>query len=178
MNLTVVPGFTENWFPQQSRDALTALAVSVADVPGRIVEFGSWEGLSTVVLAKAVHPRSVDAVDTWTGSPGEISEQLATKRDVYAKFRANVAHYTRGNVTAFRCGWRDYALGPTAFCFIDAEHSYQEVRDNVEAVMPWMAAGGILCGDDAHHPPIRQALDDVFGLGTLDFDATMWIRRC
>lgn len=183
----VLPGFVENWFPTESCAALARLAVSVADIEGMIVEIGSWEGRSTIALANAAHPRTIQAVDTWAGSPGEISADLASKRDVFAKWSANVQHYTKGNVQANRMPWRQFHndmrnagpfdTPPIALLFIDAEHTYDEVHDTVLSFLPYMAPGSVICGDDSHHPPIRHAIDDLFGIGTLEFEATLWIHR-
>lgn len=185
--MTVLPGFVENWFSRPSCDALASLVRRVVDVDGMIVELGSWEGRSTIALANAAHPRIVHAVDTWAGSPGEISGELAVKRDVFARWEANVAHYTKGNVRPQRMGWRQffndlrnygpYDSPPVALLFIDAEHTYEEVHDTILAFLPYMTPGGIICGDDAHHPPIRHALDDIFGLDKLEFAATLWISQ-
>lgn len=169
--------FTEEWFSQASQDVLTDLARSVADVPGRIVEVGSWEGRSTVALANAVHPRVIHAVDTWTGSPGEPSEILAGQRDVFATWQANIAALTAGNVEAHHMDWRAYHAttpGPIALAFIDACHSYDEVRDNIMAFLPLIAPGGVLCGDDQHHPPIRKALMDCLPARDVFLKASMW----
>ena len=73
--------FTENWFDQVSQDRLAELGRLVDNVPGVIVEIGSWEGRSTCVLANAIRPREVIAIDTWQGSPGEISHDLAAERE-------------------------------------------------------------------------------------------------
>lgn len=165
MSLTEqVDRFGEAWFSPENQEALAACGRRVAGVDGLIVEVGSWAGRSTVALANAVHPRVVHAVDTWAGSPGEVSADLAAERDVFAQFLANVADLTAGNVEPHRMGWREYIptiTGPVALAFIDAEHTYVEVRDNVTALLPLMAAGGILCGDDAHHPPVIQALNET-----------------
>jgi predicted O-methyltransferase YrrM len=172
----MTPGFTEEWFPEQSQARLAELAESVADVPGAIIEIGSWEGRSTIALANAVHPRTVNAVDTWLGSPGEVSSQLAAERDVFAQFKANVYEWTAGNVLAHRMGWRDFVNGgrfsPVAFVFIDAEHTYDEVRDTIAAFVPLMSPGGVICGDDAHHPPVRQAALEAFP--DAQHVATLW----
>jgi predicted O-methyltransferase YrrM len=169
--------FTEEWFDSLSQDRLATLARSVDNVPGIIVEIGSWEGRSTCVLANAIRPRPVIAVDTWHGSPGEISAELAAKRDVFGQFITNVKVLTGGNVCPVRKGWREFVptiSDPVALCFIDAEHTYTEVRDNIAAILPLMAPGGIICGDDAGHPPVRQAVlemlhpnDDVLVLGNV-----------
>jgi predicted O-methyltransferase YrrM len=172
--------YTEDWFGIDSCNALAKLTHRIAEVEGIIVEIGAWEGRSTVALAKAAWPRRVNSVDTWAGSPGEISAELAAERDVYQTWRANVDAGTDGNVNEYRMGWRDYlptVKQPVALAFIDAEHTYTEVRDNIAALLPLMAPGGIICGDDAHHPPVQQALLELFDPHDVTLDATLWIWR-
>lgn len=167
--------FTENWFDLPSQQALVDLYYLTANLEGGIVEVGSWEGRSSVALANACHPHTLHCVDTWEGSPGEISRELACQRDVFAQFTENIGMLTAGNVEAHRMGWRDYFAANTTrvrFLFIDAEHTYREVKDNIEAALPLMGAGGVICGDDVHHPPIQQAVWDT--LGNVDSTATLW----
>lgn len=167
--------FTENWFCDASCDFLAHLVHHTVGVSGDIIEVGSWEGRSTIALANAAHPEVVHSVDTWAGSPGEISAELAAQRDVFAAFRSNIAELTAGNVEVHRMGWREFFAGrtnPVRLCFIDAEHTYREVRDNIKAVLPLLGPGGVICGDDQHHPPIRQAVTDT--LGDAWVEATVW----
>lgn len=155
------PVFTEDWFSDGACDLLAELVARTDGVAGDVVEIGSWEGKSTIALANAVAPSVVHAVDTWLGSPGEVSAELAAERDVLSRFVENVQAATSGNVVAHRTGWRAYVKShprPVRFCFIDAEHSYEEVRDNIAAVLPLLEPGGIICGDDQHHPPVRRAV--------------------
>lgn len=173
--------FTEDWFGFDSQRALQHAAICTNGVEGRVVEVGCWEGRSTVALAHAVAPEIVHAVDTWEGSPGEPSADLAATegRDVFATFTENVAELTRGNVESHRMGWREYFVAdatPIRFLHIDAEHTYQEVFDNILTALPLMAVGGIICGDDVHHPPVKQAVLDT--LGEFQERATLWIWRC
>lgn len=170
------PTFREDWFPGAACENLAALARQTLHLSGRIVEIGSWEGKSTIALANAVRPAVVDAVDTWEGSPGEPSWELAHGRDVFATFDDNVTAWTCGNVIAHRMDWRDYFDGdqsPCRFVFIDAEHSYREVKDALDVVVPLMVPGGIVCGDDVHHPPIAQAVIDTFG-PVVPWTANLW----
>ena len=164
--------FNEEWFCQQSQDALAKLADRTAGLAGAVIEVGCWEGRSTVALADAVYPEVVHAVDTWEGSPGEPSWELAHDRDVYATFSEN----TDGlNIKAHRMPWQSFFdawAGPVRFCHIDAEHTYEQVRGNIEAVLPYLVDGGVLCGDDAHHPPVLAAATEV--LGTVNRAATLW----
>ena len=169
--------FTEEWFAVASQRALVRLARQVAHLDGRVVEVGCWEGRSTVVLANAVWPSVVDAVDTWQGSPGEISAELAAARDVLGTFRANVAELTRGNVAVHVMGWREYVADPSPvrFLHIDAEHTYREVHDTIGQFRPLLVPGGIICGDDRHHPPVISAARDQ--LGDVQAEATLWWWR-
>jgi hypothetical protein len=170
-------GFTEEWFHLPSQHALADLARATEGVPGDIIEVGSWEGRSTCALARAVAPSIVHAVDTWEGSPGEISAELAAEpgRDVFATFRQNVRELTNGNVSAHQMGWREFfkdRTDPIRFLFIDAEHTYAEVYENIVAALPLLSPGAIICGDDVHHPPIREAVRDA--LGGFSTDAALW----
>lgn len=171
--------FGEMWFGPESQKVLARLAESVAHLDGSIVEVGCWTGRSTVALANAVHPEHVRAVDTWNGSPGEISEQLAAERDVYEAFARNVEDCTGGNVDPYRMDWRTYFAehsDPVKFCHIDAAHTYDEVADNIRAVLPLLVPGGIICGDDNHHPPVQHAVLDTLGNATIE--ATLWWWQC
>ena len=167
------PTFHEAWFGEHSQQVLADLYAKVADLEGDVVEVGCWEGRSTIALAKACSPAQVRAVDTWQGSPGEISAELAAERDVFATFCRNTRHL--GNVLPFRMDWRRYFAEfahPTRFLHIDATHTYDEVRANIVAALPHMVAGGIICGDDNHHPPVMLAVYDVLGVPNLA--ATLW----
>lgn len=153
--------FGEDWFSEASQSVIAELARSVHDVPGMMLEIGSWTGRSTCALAKAIHPRTLHAVDTWAGSPGEITSQLAPQRDVFAQWKRNIDAFTDGNVIAHRMDWREFVptiTEPLAFVFIDAEHTEIEVADNIAAVLPLLSPGGIICGDDVLHPPVRQGI--------------------
>lgn len=165
--------FTECWFDVAPQATLSELVRSVADIDGLIVEIGAWEGRSTVVMAEAASPRIVHTCDTWRGSPSDDSGRLAAERDVFARWSSNVARFN--NVVAHKMGWREYVPTidePIALCFIDAEHTYTEVHDNIVAVLPLMASGGVLCGDDLRAPDVSAAVSHT--LGSFRDHGAMW----
>lgn len=167
--------FGEMWFSEENQQVLAALVEDTDTLPGLVVEVGSWTGRSTVVLANACYPSVVHAVDTWEGSPGEISTELAQQRDIHAEFQRNIRDLTRLNVEEHRMGWREWFavnLSPIRFLFIDAEHTYREVHDNITAALPQITPGGIVCGDDAHHPPVAQAVIEHFPEASVS--GTVW----
>ncbi len=54
-----------------------------------------------------------------------------------------------------------------SFClvFIDADHTYQAVKDDIAAWMPKVKVGGVLCGHDYGRPKwqVTPAVDEMFG---------------
>lgn len=169
-------GFTEAWFDDASQQALADLVVDVRDVPGIVLEIGAWQGRSTVVLANATDDRTVHTVDPWDGRGSDVSLEIAAVRDIFTEWSENVKAFTSGNVVGHRMGWRDFVptvTEPVALCFIDGEHSYTEVADNITAVLPLLAPGGVICGDDVHNVEVQNAVVDT--LGGVDVVASMWV---
>ncbi len=172
--------YTEDWYSLENQKALADAYEQVRDLEGDVVEVGCWEGRSTVALANACYPQRVHAVDTWEGSPGEISADLAQQRDVHQTFTENMTAETAGNVNVFRMDWRDYFTlrqEPVKFCHIDATHTYSEVRDNIRTVLRFIVPGGVICGDDAHHPPVYKAVLDTLGLKVQLTGTNLWTWR-
>jgi predicted O-methyltransferase YrrM len=154
------PVFVENWFTDASCETLAGLVRKVKMVEGRVVELGSWEGRSTLAMAGATY-RPIHAVDTWDGAPSDKYQREQVKtRDVFAQWCANLAEY-RHQVTPYRMDWLAYAqldLGPVALVFIDADHTYTEVCAQIDAFLPLMSPGGIICGDDYPMRPVWRAV--------------------
>lgn len=51
------------------------------------------------------------------------------------------------------------------FVFLDADHSYEGIRQDITLWWPLVAPGGLLCGHDYNHPQIgevKRAVDELF----------------
>lgn len=172
--------FHEEWFGAGSQQALQDMCERTKDIDGIVVEFGAWEGRSSVALANAAYPKVVHSVDPWDGRGHPMSAEIAARRDIGAQWAANMAAHTKGNYVGHRMGWEDFVptiTEPIALCFIDADHSYRAVFDNLAAILPLMAPGGVVCGDDMHHGPVQDAVFDLLGMDDVYFQATVWIWR-
>lgn len=174
-----MPIFHETWFFEDCQEALRELMhdVDARGIEGRVIEIGSWEGRSTLALANAT-TRPVHCVDHWLGSPSDVSFGIAATRDVYAVWRANVDEATAGNVVEHRMEWREFRASDdsqVALLFIDSDHAYTEVRATLDAFVPLMASGGIICGDDADFPGVHQALTERFD--THEVRARVWFKE-
>ncbi len=146
--------FTENWFSAQQADHIADLAYGVRHL-GVVLEIGCWEGFSTYHIANKISPDDIYCIDTWAGSVAEDENHTtvlkAKERDVFKTFCDNMDSLTIGNYIVLREDWRSTVLySPTVFSFvhIDAEHDYKSVYDCITKFYPFIAQGGVMCGDD------------------------------
>lgn len=67
--------------------------------------------------------------------------------------------------------------GSLDFVFIDADHSYAAVKDDITCWAPKVRAGGWLGGHDYHprkFPGVVTAVDEAFGRTAHHLDGTIW----
>jgi hypothetical protein len=147
--------FHEDWYPEPQLISLSEKARLVSSLEGKIIEIGCWEGKSTAALANAVYPQVIDAVDTWQGNYDEscchVTITLAKERDIFAEFQKNISELTKGNLIIYKRDCFVYLAtlqGKVKFCHIDACHDYASVKQTIRMLLPKLASGGILCGDD------------------------------
>ena len=164
-----------------------------------IIEVGSWHGRSSRSIADNMSTSSVlYCVDHWLGSEAErdTHHQSATLKDgdhAIIEFSANLFDYIqKGRVIALRMSSKNAVellqkQGIKAgMIFIDAGHTYEEVKEDITAWLPLVMEGGTICGHDYYHennmwPGVQQAVDDIFGhrgesMGYLD-DNSIWRHK-
>lgn len=143
------------------------------------VEVGSWCGRSLTAVALSVpYGVSVVAVDHWRGSPMEQDTTHADADAAYGRFletldmleemRPGTLRVIEGESVAAAGLFADESL---AAVFVDGGHDYDSVRADLEAWLPRVRIGGILCGHDLNDRSVGAALYDVLGtwkLGTVD----------
>ena len=159
--------------PGMMPPALLSVLASAADhaSPHPIAEVGCWRGRTTRVLCD--HTRGpVYAVDTWDGSPG-LEEEMAFMRShtgdrdwVFHEFQRNLAGagqlqiIREPSVIAASVLWHKGIR--FAMVFIDALHDYDSVRKDIQAWLPLMMRGGLLCGHDFTFPEVNRAVTEAF----------------
>jgi len=65
------------------------------------------------------------------------------------------------------------------FGFIDADHSYESVKEDISVWLPHIRAGGMLTGHDygRRYPGVKKAVDEVFGIDNIEVINEVWIKR-
>lgn len=122
------------------------------------VEIGSWRGKSSACMAVEIANSGLaiqfDCVDTWQGSLNEEIHQQdpgVVNDTLYQEFLSNmkpVEKYYRPirmpSIDAAKL-YQDQSLD---FVFIDAQHDYDSVKEDILAWKDKVKSGGLLAGHD------------------------------
>lgn len=143
------------------------------EIQAHFVEVGSWRGRSTAFMAVEIANSGkriqFDAVDTWMGSPSEEHHQQdpsVVNDTLYTEFLDNiepVKQYVRPVRMTSTEAAQSYPDNSLDFVFIDADHTYEAVKQDIEAWWPKVKPGGILAGHDYNPGPDENGVD--YGVG-------------
>ena len=140
------------------------------------VEIGSYKGRSSSFMAVKianVNPQiKFDCVDTWIGSPehqtgGDLEDPDVVNDKMFDIFKQNMEpvkdYYTAKRMTSIDAS-NTYADNSLDFVFIDANHTYESVKEDIVAWWPKVKLGGIISGHDYHIGAmgVIQATNELF----------------
>lgn len=155
----------EGWFtyPLLYKDMVTRFPSG-----SHFVEVGTYAGRSLayliVEIINAEKDIKVTAIDSFIGFDPSVYLQ---GRDLSDKFYANMYpikdkfNVLVGNSWDAATKFDDNSLD---FVFIDADHKYQSVVNDILAWMPKVKIGGVLAGHDyPSYPGVVKAVNEIFG---------------
>lgn len=139
---------------------------------GAIVEIGSWMGLSTAWLAagsKAAGREHVHAVDVFDGGPVLKDHDFIRKEGTtYNRFSENLEglglfDYIEPVVAESGAAAQAWTKGAIRLLFIDGDHRYPAVRQDLDLWSPHVTAAGLIILDDVseHHPGVWQLFHEM-----------------
>ena len=145
----------------------------------KILEFGCYQGRSTRALADNTNG-VVFAVDPW-GLPyfnddGSQAKWIDTENS-FESFAANLKdHIETGRVVPIH----DYSWAFTSskkfdLIFIDGDHRYEQVKDDINLALRYISPNGVIAGHDYGRPDwpgVKKAVDEMFP--NVDVFETIW----
>jgi len=150
-----------------------------------VVEVGSWTGRTAIAMADA--GARVFCIDHWQGSPGDpndVTEELVRRAGgpsrVFATFLKNVG--ARLYRTVFPCIgpsdlWAHWWQVPADMVFLDGDHRYEAVRDDIAGWARHVKPGGLLVGHDFKlFDGVRRAVTESVP-GFSQAGACLWWQR-
>lgn len=148
---------------------------------GKYVEVGCWLGRSTTCLAEhakeAGYKPTIYAVDTWQGSDEDAHRKyihdVGGPDKLYDEFIRNI---DEAKVRDFIIPMRYHSVDAAKlfdnesidFVFIDGDHHYDSVKEDIAAWLPKVKRGGTIAGHDydTTNPPsagLVRAVKEAFG---------------
>jgi hypothetical protein len=170
----------DGWF---NHEDVYRFLVSECAFCGIFVECGAWLGKSSAYLADISEYKKLNVwiVDSWQGSSNELDthHKLVKHSDIYASFLSNMGNRKFQHVKALSCeASLQFDNESCDVVFIDMEHTYEAVKNDIELWLPKVKSGGYLAGHD-YHPNwhgVIQAVDEKFE-NNITVDNTCWIYR-
>lgn len=174
----------EDWFPYTK---LYESVVRKFDSGSKFVEIGCWKGRSAAFMAVEINNSGktikFDCIDTWKGSDNEEYHQNDTSvitDTLYESFLQNISPVKHiinpirlSSVEASKL-YEDNSLD---FVFIDACHTYECVKEDIEHWLPKVKVGGILAGHDFHYSSVSKAVIEKFGTVLYDQVGDCWVHE-
>jgi hypothetical protein len=176
--------------PQADLDVLVGLLKDArhwgpGDACPTVVEIGCWTGMSTLALANA--GATVHSIDHFHGNRadrlGALAKEYGPAKIINA-FCHNLKPWLFRTVhlhigtSAFYAGIWPFQVD---MVFIDGDHRYESVREDIKDWWPHVKPGGVICGHDyPNFDGVKRAVDEW---NNFEFDAPpmhkshIWWRR-
>ncbi len=167
---------------------LTWLA-RTAQSAAAVIEIGCYLGRATRALGDHV-AGTVFSIDPWSGAYFNDDDSVArwfrklgqSGDDLFAQFSANLADLiAAGAVVPIRAPAAEAVAQVPAsvdVVFIDGDHRYEAIRQDLATYRVRVRPGGILAGHDygrADWPGVQRAVDEAFPAVTV-VDTIWWVR--
>ncbi len=131
----------------------------------KMAEIGSYIGESTEVFAQNFSNSIIHCVDPW--QPGYDTNDFASidMDSVESEFDKRMKRYdniVKIKKTSVDASF-DYENGYFDFVYIDANHTYNAVREDIEKWLPKIKNNGYIGFHDYDNPDVRRAVTEKFG---------------
>jgi SAM-dependent methyltransferase len=127
----------------------------------RVLEIGSFKGRSTICLAQS-------ALEVVSVDPHDGQSTLTVKVDTYSDCIRNVDRYELDNVEFVRGTIEDVTDGNFDLIFIDGDHRYDAVTNDIQHALRLLAPDGLIAFHDyrsEREPGVTRAVDKLIAEG-------------
>lgn len=134
-----------------------------------VVEVGSFSGVSSRVIA--LRCKELHCVDPyyWGGVVSEGEKNF----DAMLVDYPNIKKVKMPGVEAAKL-YEDHSID---FVYIDADHSYEAVLQDIDSWIKKVKKGGFLAGHDSYMPDVIRAVEHRFGKDYKIYSDTSWVVK-
>lgn len=150
-----------------------------------MIEIGCLRGVSTLIFRSSGKFREINCIDPWIGSydNNDVNSHIDFY-EVEKTFDENTSKYSdiikiKSTSLEASIEWDKIV----DFVYIDACHTYEAVKQDIDIWLPHIKPGGLIAGHDyGHHtnwtefPGIKKAVDEMFGKPDMVLPDTSWVK--
>lgn len=128
------------------------------------IEVGVAEGGNAFDILSGLKIKTLYLVDIWAPYEEEGDRAFDSTaledaaKDNLKKFKKKTVFVKKLSVDAAK----DFEDNSLDFVYIDANHQYEYVKEDIEAWWPKVKVGGMLCGDDIGRKGVNKAVRERF----------------
>lgn len=146
-----------------------------------MAEIGVFAGQSTRIFLETGNVKILWAIDPWIDNydpqdPAPAPMALARKA-----FEENIAEFQDKVIVYADCSVKVALLAPEGYfdlVYIDANHQYKHVKQDILAWMDKIRPGGIIAGHDySVWPGVEKAVQEILGKPDKIYPDYSWIKR-
>ena len=146
----------------------------------KMIEIGSYMGESTMMFASTGLFDEIHVIEPHTGEEEFNEENDYTWDFIKKEFKTNlrffdniIHHKNFSQHISNNFDDNDYD-----FVYIDANHTYENVKIDIELYLPKLKKGGIIAGHDYHEvwPGVMKAVDETVGQPDNILWDTSWFK--
>jgi predicted O-methyltransferase YrrM len=170
----------DGWFSIDDYEFYKSLIEKSKDAT--LVEVGSWQGRSICSILPTLEKQNyskVYCVDIWSEEPPGSQYARRGNPNIQKIFLENIESIgLSGMVTPMKMKSVDAAKKfddeSVDIVFIDADHSYEGVMEDIKAWLPKVKVGGILSGHDYFEWGVFNAVTESLGIKNIFTGGACW----
>jgi predicted O-methyltransferase YrrM len=155
--------------------------VEILPPHSKIVEVGSLAGRSSCALCYFAKDKDVYCVDTWDVQHVKDKNliKIFGETDVLGIFKKNMkANGYNPHIMKMESvqASNNFADESVDMVFIDADHVYESVKEDIVAWWPKVKKGGLICGHDynGQEKGVIKAVDEMFTRERIKLKYSIW----
>ena len=136
-------------------------------------EIGVGEGINALQILRGLDVKKlylIDPYDRYKDSPEQVDVMVTPANGKEALAKKKLEEYSDKLVWIKELSSLAYTKIPSEeldFIYIDGNHSYKHVKEDILNYFSKIKIGGLMSGDDYNHPMdeygVKRAVDEIFG---------------
>lgn len=135
----------------------------------QIIEIGSYCGASSSIIAEQFEHSAINCVDPWSPYTEDCSVIDLVKQEkelIEAEYLFDTVVSSHSNITKNKTSSLEYVKKipdhSIDFIYIDGNHQYSSVKEDIISWLPKIKKGGVISGHDYTWDSVKKATQEIF----------------